>query len=346
MAQKDYYDVLGLKKGVSEAEIKKAFRRLARQYHPDVNAGDKEAEEKFKGVSEAYDVLGDPKKRAEYDHMGDQAFREFYTGRREATGGGGGYRSSFRDMDFADLFGDLFGQKTTYRSSGPVRGDDYAYQLRKEEVCPMCKGSGADPGGEWVTCPQCDGSGTMELSKGQMVMRQVCPRCRGEGRISETPCKGCGGRGRVEKEETVSVKIPPGVDEGSKLRIAGKGGQGIDGGPPGDLYIQIRLRPHPPFTRKGDDIYSKLEISISEAVLGAKVRVATVDGTVNMAIPPGAQNGQKFRLKGRGAPRLKRSGRGDHYVEVRVLIPKKLDEKTRKIFQDLGERLSPGASRS
>jgi molecular chaperone DnaJ len=363
MPQKDYYDVLGLKKGASEAEIKKAFRRLARQYHPDVNPGDKEAEEKFKKVSEAYDVLGDPKRRAEYDNMGDQAFREFYTGRREATAGFGGYRSSFRDMDFADLFGDLFEQKTTYQSRGPVRGEDYLYQLeigfmdairgastqirlRKEEVCPMCKGSGADPGSEWVTCPQCSGSGMVELSKGQMVMRQMCPRCHGQGRMSKTPCKGCGGRGRVEKEETVSVKIPPGVDEGSKLRIAGKGGGGIDGGPPGDLYIQIRLKPHPHFTRVGDDIYSRLEISISDAVLGAKVRVSTVDGTVNMAIPPGAQNGQKFRLKGRGAPRLKKSGRGDHYVEIRVLIPKKIDEKTRKIFQDLRERLSANASRS
>ncbi len=349
--------MLGLKRGASEAEIKKAFRRLARQYHPDVNPGDKQAEARFKEIAEAYEVLGDPKNRAKYDQMGDQAFREFFAGRQAEAAGYGGYRSSFRDMDFSDLFGDLFGEREVFRSRGPTRGEDYLYQLeigfmdairgastqirlRKEEFCPICKGSGADPSGKWVTCQQCGGSGMVEISREGTVLRQVCPRCDGEGRISETPCKSCGGNGRAPKEETISVKIPPGVDDGSKLRIAGKGGQGIDGGPPGDLYVQIRIRPHPEFTRKGDDIYSRVEISVPEAVLGDKVRVPTVDGMVNMTIPSGTQNGQKLRLKGRGAPRLRGSGRGDHYVEVRVLIPKKIDEETRRIFQDLRIKLS------
>jgi molecular chaperone DnaJ len=362
MAGKDYYSVLGLKRGSSETEIKKAFRTLARKYHPDVNPGDKEAEAKFKEVAEAYEVLGDPKKRAEYDRMGDQAFREFYAGRREERAGYGGYRSSFRDMDFSDLFGDLFGERE-YRFRGPARGEDYVNQLdigfmdairgastqirlRREEFCPTCNGSGADPSGKWVTCQQCGGSGMVELSRERMVFSQVCPRCNGDGRINDTPCKRCGGRRRVEKEETISVKIPPGVDDGTKLRIAGKGGQGTDGGPPGDLYVQIRIRPHPIFTRKADDIYSKVEISIPEAVLGGKVRVPTVDGTVNLTIPPGTQNGQKLRLKGRGAPRLEGYGRGDHYVEVRVSIPKKIDEGTRKIFQELRDKLPSVAPRS
>lgn len=357
MAQKDYYGVLGLKRGASEAEIKKAFRRLARKYHPDVNPGDKQAEAKFKEIAEAYEVLGDPKNRAQYDQMGDQAFREFFAGRRAASAGYGGYRSSFRDMDFSDLFGDLFGEREVFRSRGPARGEDYVYQLeigfmdairgtstqihlRKEESCPICKGSGADPSGKWVTCQQCGGSGMVELSRERTVLRQVCPRCNGEGRISETPCKSCGGNGRAPKEETISVKIPPGVDDGSKLRVAGKGGQGMDGGPPGDLYVQIRIRPHPEFTRKGDDIYSRVEISVPEAVLGDKVRVPTVDGMVHMTIPPGTQNGQKLRLKGRGAPRLRGSERGDHYVEVRVLIPRKIDGETRRIFRDLKGKLS------
>jgi len=357
MAQKDYYGVLGLKRGASEAEIKKAFRRLARKYHPDVNPGNKQAEAKFKEIAEAYEVLGDPQNRAQYDQMGDQAFREFFAGRRAEAAGYGGYRSSFRDMDFSDLFGDLFGEREVFRSRGPTRGEDYVYQLeigfmdairgtsthihlRKEEFCPICKGSGADPSGKSVTCQQCGGSGMLEISREGTVLRQVCPRCDGEGRISETPCKSCGGNGRASKEETISVKIPPGVDDGSKLRIAGKGGQGIDGGPPGDLYVQIRIRPHPEFTRKGDDIYSRVEISVPEAVLGDKVRVPTVDGMVNMTIPPGTQNGQKLRLKGRGAPRLRGSGRGNHYVELRVSIPRKIDEETRRIFQDLKGKLS------
>jgi molecular chaperone DnaJ len=362
MAQKNYYEVLGLKKGASEAEIKKAFRRLARKYHPDVNPGDKGAEARFKDISEAYEVLGDPKKRAEYDQMGDQAFRDFFTGRREEAAGYGGYRSSFRDMEFSELFGDLFERGETFRPRGRARGEDYLYQLeigftdaiggasteirlRKEDVCPTCNGSGGDPSGKRVTCQQCGGSGMVELSRERMTVRQVCPRCHGEGRINETPCGGCRGRGRVEREETVSVKIPPGVRDGSKLRIAGKGGQGMDGGPPGDLYIQIRIGPHPIFSRKGDDIYSTVEVSIPEAVLGGKVQVSTLDGMVNMTIPPGTQNGQKLRLKGRGAPHLKGSGRGDHYVEVRVLIPKKIDEETRKIFQDLGAKFSRSTSR-
>jgi len=357
MPQKDYYGVLGLKKGANEADIKKAFRRLARKYHPDVNPGDKEAEAKFKEIAEAYEVLGDSKNRAQYDQMGDQAFREFFTERQKEAAGYGGYHSSFRDMDFSDLFGDLFGEREAYRSRGPTRGEDYLYQLeigfmdaiqgtstqirlRKEELCPICIGSGVDPSGKWVTCHQCSGSGMVELSRGRTVLRQVCPRCKGEGRINENPCKSCGGRGRMEKEETISVKIPPGVDDGSKLRIGGKGGHGMDGGPPGDLYVHIRIRPHPVFTRKGDDIYSRVEVSIPEAVLGSKVQVHTVDGLVNLTVPQGTQNGQKLRLKGRGAPRLRGSGRGDHYVEVRVLIPRKIDEETRRIFQDLRTKLS------
>jgi molecular chaperone DnaJ len=362
MAQKDYYDVLGLKKGASEAEIKKAFRRLARKYHPDVNPGDKGAEARFKEISEAYEVLSDPKKRAEYDQMGDQAFRDFFRGRREEAAGDGGYRSSFRDMDFSELFGDLFEKREAVRPRGPIRGEDYLYQLeigfmdairgastqirlRKEEACPTCNGSGGDPSGKWVNCGQCGGSGMVEFSRERMMVRQVCPRCHGEGRINETPCKDCQRRGRVERDETVSVKIPPGVNDGSTLRIARKGGQGMNGGPPGDLYVRIRIGPHPVFSRKGDDIHSSVDVSIPEAVLGGKVQVSTVDGGVNMTIPPGTQNGQKLRLKGRGAPHLKGSGRGDHYVEVRVLIPKKIDEETRKIFQDLGTKLSRSRSR-
>ncbi len=352
---KDYYNTLGVKKGASADEIKKSFRKLARKYHPDVNPNDKTAEQKFKEINEAYEVLGDTKKKEQYDQFGSAAFEQQYAGGPSAEEFARAFRGTGADFsetfDFGSIFGDIFGRRPA-AERGPIRGEDITYSmdidledavygtttnisLSHEAPCPTCKGSGNQPGTSPQTCPSCKGSGMVIAMKSNIRFSQTCPQCGGRGRININPCRTCDGKGNVLKDETIAVKIPKGVDTGSKVRVAGKGGAGISGGPSGDLYIITRVRPHHFFERKGDNLYSEIPISYAEAALGAKIEVPTVDGIVALTIPSGTQNGQQFRLKGKGVPHLTGGGSGDHYVTVKIAVPRHIDDKARQLIKDL-----------
>ncbi len=368
MTKKDYYKILGVKKNASQDDIKKAFRKLARKYHPDVNPGDKEAEAKFKEISEAYEVLSDPKARQEYDTRDSFDFSDFFGQRAAGAGAGGGsyrgFKRGFAHVDLSDIFGDIFGAgsmggtETPFGagSSAPRKGRDIYYKmwvdfmdairgtrteisLDHEIACSACGGTGLSPSGKWVSCPECGGSGRIQMAGMGIPVQQTCPTCKGTGRVNTTPCAVCGGTGRQRKTERIAVKIPPGVGQGSKIRLAGKGEPGFNGGPPGDLYIEVQLRPHPLFTRKGNDLYCKVPISIPEAVLGGRIDVPTIDGAVKMKIPPGTPNGKKFRLAGKGVKPLKGGRKGDQYVEVEVVIPKTVSGRVKELFEELATLL-------
>jgi molecular chaperone DnaJ len=360
VTKEDYYKILGVDRNADEKEIKKAFRRLARKYHPDVNPGDKAAEQRFKEINEAYEILIDPKKRADYDRFGHAAFEPGF-----GAGPGPGFetfREGFefqRDFGFGDIFGDLFGRRA---ERVPTRGEDLIYSLEisledavfgaspritlnREVLCSQCGGNGIQPGTSVQNCTDCRGTGQISSTRGFFSFSQPCPKCKGTGKINVTPCKACGGRGKTIKTETISVNIPPGVEDGSKVRVAGMGGAGERGGPPGDLFIITKIRPHPFFERKGDDLYCEIPISMSEAVLGAKIEIPTIDGMASMVIPQGTNSGQRFRLKGKGVPHLKGAGRGDQYCSINIVGPKVLDEKARELFRELN-RLHPENPRS
>jgi molecular chaperone DnaJ len=363
--KRDYYEVLGVNKDASEAEIKKAFRKLARKYHPDVNPGNKTAEHKFKEMNEAYEVLSDAKKRQQYDQFGHAAFGGGYGPEAGPGPGFGGFRPGTEYSGggnfegFGDIFGDLFGQRG--RPRGPLKGEDTTYavevdledaiygktmqvDLRREVTCTTCGGSGAQPGTTRRTCPTCKGSGRISQGRGFMQIAQPCPTCRGEGTINPNPCRTCGGRGIVSKSERINVKIPPGVDNGSKIRVAGMGGPGEQGGPPGDVYIITKVRPHPYFERRGDNLYSEAKITVKEAALGDKIEIPTVDGMVSMTVPPGVQTGQQLKLKGKGVPHLGGGGVGDHYVTLKVVTPTGLSEREKELLREL-DRLHPSDPR-
>src|SRR6185436_5377382 len=369
MAKEDFYKVLGVKRDAKPDEIKKAYRRLARKYHPDVDPGDKSAEERFKQMSEAFDVLSDPKKRAVYDRFGqysdnlaDAAARgggPTYTTRgapfdfsgfdwgSTATGSGGGAGSSFRDI-FADLFSGAKSEREPPRPQ-PQRGADIEMPLslsfeeaitglttnltvNRSDQCPRCHGAG-DTGGTVGTCTTCKGSGQVQRAGGRLRFTQECPDCGGTGK-RRSPCSLCKGKGTVPKTETVKVRIPAGVDTGSRVRIPGKGHGGRLGAPNGDLHIITNVGHHKYFTRKGDNIYVKVPITVPEAALGAKIEVPTVEGKAQLRIPPGTQSGQKFRLRQRGAPSLRNPGaRGDQFVEVQVTLPKVISEETKELLR-------------
>lgn len=348
MLERDAYEILGVPRDASQEEIKKAYRKLARKYHPDVNPGDPEAEKKFKEISAAYDILSNPEKRAQYDRMGAEAY---YASPEAARG--------FEDIfarDFSDILREFFGGPRAY--TGPIRGEDLVYTLEidfleavkgatktitldKEITCPSCKGSGYEYIGQ--TCPVCNGRGLMEKRVDNVRMMINCSNCQGTGRLGQQSCRRCGGRGTVLGSETIDIKIPPGVDTGGRLRVPGKGNPGLQGGPPGDLILVLRVRPHPLFTRDGRDIYSKATISLFDAVLGGKITVPTIDKPVVLKIPPGTQNGQRFRIKGKGVG-AGSSNAGDHYVEVTVAIPKDLPPKAREMFQNLKDMLASGTA--
>ncbi len=361
MDKRDYYDVLGIAKGASDKEIKRAYRRLARKYHPDVNPNSKASETKFKEVTEAYENLSDPGKRRHYDQFGHQPFGPAYEGAQRPGGGAGGFDFSQFDLGgpggVEDLFSDLFGRRGYAAQTGPSKGEDLHYSidldfegairglsteisLQRDGPCPRCQGTGVGSGGRLQPCPACKGSGRARGGSGFFGGQHACPQCRGTGKIPSTPCASCHGDGAILKTERISVKIPPGVDNGSNIRIQAKGHAGRRGGPAGDLYIVTRIRSHPFFERKGDNLYCEVPISVTEAALGAKIEVPTVDGKASMRIPTGTSSGQVFRLRGMGVPHLKGSGRGDQFVTVKIVVPQNLDARSQELFRELG-RLRP-----
>jgi len=364
--KRDYYEVLGLGKGASEAELKKAFRKFARKYHPDVNPGDKTAEQKFKELNEAYEVLSDAKKRQQYDQFGHAAFDQSYgTGPGQGYGGFSQGAESFRSSGgfggFEDILGNLFGERGA-RPRGPQKGEDATYavevdledalfgktmqvDLRREVACAACSGSGSQPGTKPQTCSTCKGAGSVSQGRGFMQFSQACPTCHGEGRVNPNPCKACNGSGVVPKTDRINVKIPAGVDNGSKVRVAGMGGAGAKGGPSGDLYIITRVRPHTYFERKGDNLYSEAQVTVKEAALGDRIEIPAIDGIISMSLPQGVQTGQQLRLKGKGVPHLGGSGAGDHYVTIKVVTPSGLTDRGKELLLEL-DRLQPANPRA
>jgi molecular chaperone DnaJ len=364
MAKKDYYEILGLNKGAGEDEIKKAFRKLAVQYHPDKNKGDKAAEEKFKEINEAYQILTDPQKKAQYDQFGTTDFS------------GGGFDGGF---DFSDIggFGDIFdtffggGGGSRRRRNGPERGSDIettisltfeeaVFGAQKEiavnrhENCETCSGTGAKSGTSPKTCDKCGGTGQLRTQRntplGSFVSMTTCDKCSGKGRVIMDPCSSCHGSGKVRKHKKIKVDIPAGVDTGNVIPLRGQGEHGSNGGPPGDLYVNIRVASHPVFKRKGFDIYMDANISFGRAALGTELRVPTVDGEVKYSVPAGTQPGTVFRLKGKGVPRVNSHGRGDQYVNVVVEVPKNLNDKQKEALKSFmeasGENFDEGGKKS
>lgn len=366
MSKRDYYEVLGVAKSASDDEIKKAFRKLARKYHPDVNRDNpKEAEEKFKEVNEAYEVLSDTGRRQQYDQFGHAAFDAASGG---GAGGFGGFGGGAGAGGFGDIFDMFFGQGGFggNRPPGPERGADLRYDLEltfeqaafgleteiqapRTEDCSACQGSGAAPGTHPETCSHCRGTGQTQVVQntpfGRMVNVKMCDHCRGEGKIVKTPCKECHGRGKVRNRRRIKVKIPGGVDTGSRLRVAREGESGSRGGPPGDLYVYIFVKPHKLFTREGDDVICEVPISIVQATIGDEIEVPTLDGKVKLRIPEGTQSGTAFRLKEKGVVHLRGRGRGDQHVRVKVVTPRKINDRQRELLAEFarigGEGVNP-----
>lgn len=363
MAKKDYYEVLGIEKGASEDEIKKAFRKLAIKYHPDKNRGNKEAEEKFKEINEAYQVLSDPEKKSNYDRFGTADFNG-------AGGGFGDFSGGFGDFsDLGDIFGSFFGGgfggNSRRNPNAPERGNDLEYtitltfeeavfgvkkeiSLTRSEACETCHGTGAKPGTSAKKCDKCGGSGRIRVQRntplGSFVTEAACDKCSGKGTIISDPCPDCHGAGQVKKRRKISVNIPAGVDTGNVIPLRGQGEHGKNGGPAGDLYINIKVIPSKQFKRQGFDIYMDTHVSFPNAALGTEITVPTIDGDVKYAVPAGTQSSTVFRLKGKGISRVNSSGRGDQYVKVIVDVPKTLNDKQKealKLFMEAsGEETS------
>jgi len=352
MSKRDYYEVLGVARDVTEADLKKAYRRVAMKHHPDRNPDNKESEELFKEANEAFEVLSDPEKKARYDQFGHAGVNQ--------QGGGGGGAGDFGDI-FSDVFGDIFGGAGAGRAgggrAGVRKGADLRYNLELDledavkgttvkiriptaVVCSTCDGSGAKKGSVPVDCTSCNGVGQVRMQQGFFSVQQTCPRCHGSGKQIKDPCKTCHGRGQVEEQKTLSVKVPAGVDEGDRIRLTGEGQVGTNGGPPGDLYVQVHMREHKLFVRDGRDLHCEIPISFVDAALGGELEVPTLDGRVKLKIPAETQTGKLFRLRGKGVTSVRGGGAGDLLCRVVVETPVQLTRRQKELlqeFQTIGE---------
>ena len=350
MSKQDFYQTLGIAKNSTDAEIKKAYRRQAMKHHPDRNPGNKASEEKFKEAKEAYEVLSDPQKRSTYDQFG-------HAGMNTQSGMGGGFNpgDSFNDI-FGDMFGDIFGSRRGQRSN-TQRGSDLRYNLTLDleqavfgdtikikipslTTCSPCKGSGAKKGTSLATCQKCDGRGNVRVQQGFFTLQQTCPACRGTGQTIPYPCADCNGSGRVQKNRTISIKIPSGVDNNDRIRLSNEGEAGINGGPAGDLYVDITIREHSIFTREGSNLFCNVPTSYSTAVLGGVVKVPTIDGVVNLTIPSETQSGKIFRLKGKGITSYRDTRIGDLYCTLQIETPVNLDSEQKNLLKQFEESIN------
>lgn len=355
MAKRDYYEILGVSRGASAEEIKKAYRRLAMKNHPDRNPGDEEAEARFKEASEAYEVLSDDDKRAAYDRFG----HEGVSGAGAAPGGAG--FGDFGDI-FGDIFSDIFGGGMGGGRRRPMRGADLRYDLELDletavagdtvririptlEDCDHCGGDGAEPGSDKIRCGTCQGTGQVRLQQGFLTIQQTCPECRGRGTVINNPCMRCRGKGKRRAHKNLSVKVPPGVDDGDRIRLAGEGEPGERGGPAGDLYVEIDVKPHDIFERDGDDLRCTVPVNIVTAALGGEIDVPTLDGRAKLRIPAETQSGKVFRLRGKGVQSVRSPARGDLLCKVMVETPINLTKRQKELLQELDETLEEGGGR-
>jgi molecular chaperone DnaJ len=358
MAKRDYYEALGVPKNASDEEIKKAYRKQAMKHHPDRNQGDaaKVAEEKFKECKEAYEMLADPQKRAAYDQHG-------HAGVDPNMRGGGEGHAGFAEA-FGDIFGDMFGQQRGRSGGGRqvFRGNDlsYAMEVTLEEAargkdaqiripswdtCDLCQGSGAKPGTQVKTCGTCNGQGTVQIRQGFFSVQQTCPTCRGTGKVIPEPCTACSGQGKIKRQKTLEIKIPAGIDGGMRIRSANNGEPGANGGPTGDLYIEIRLKKHDIFEREGDDVHCSVPVSFAAAAMGGEIEVPTLSGKAAIDIPEGTQTGKQFRLRGKGIKGVRASYPGDLYCHIVIETPVKLSEHQRKLLREFDESLKKGGGK-
>jgi len=362
MSKRDYYEILGVSRNASADEIKKSYRKLAMQFHPDRNPGNKESEAKFKEATEAYEVLKDDQKKSAYDQFGHDAFSQGGGAGRGGNGGGAGMGDfDFNDIfsNFSDIFGDFGGGRQTKKRSAAQRGSDIRYNLEisleeafrgvTEKIsfsipcsCEACKGTGAQNGERPTDCPTCKGSGKIRAQQGFFVVERACTTCAGAGQIIKNPCKACQGQGRVNKDKTLAVKIPAGVEEGNRIRLTGEGEAGARGGPAGDLYVYISIRKHQFFNRKGDDVHFEIPLKFTTAALGGAIEIPTIDGTkASLKIPEGSQNGDQFRLKSKGMSVINSGGRrGDMYVKINIETPVKLSSEERELLTKLDQLMN------
>ena len=358
MAKRDFYEILGVAKNASEDDIKKAYRKLAMKYHPDRNPDNKEAEEKFKEVKEAYEMLTNPEKREAYDRYGHAGVDP------NMGGGGGGFGAGGFGDAFGDIFGDIFGGGRGGRGGGPqvYRGADLRYNLEitleqaahgyettirvpSWDKCDTCHGSGAKPGTQPVTCTTCAGHGQVRMQQGFFSIQQTCPKCHGSGKIIPEPCAACGGAGRIKRNKTLEVKIPAGIDNGMRIRSTGNGEPGTNGGPSGDLYVEIHIKPHPVFQREGDDLHCEMPISFAKAALGGEIEVPTLTGKVSFTVPEGTQTGKTFRLKGKGIKGVRSGYTGDLFCHVVVETPVKLTDKQKDLLREFDRSTNEGGGK-
>ena len=362
MSKRDFYEILGVAKNASDEEIKKAYRKMAMKYHPDRNPGDKASEEKFKEAKEAYEMLSDAQKRAAYDRFGHAGVDP-----NAAAGGfgagGAGFNGGFAEA-FGDIFGDIFGgaARGGGRAGNAYRGADLRYNMEitleqavngfttdirvpSWDPCETCGGTGAKAGTKPKTCTTCNGSGAVRMSQGFFSIQQACPTCHGSGKVIAEPCTSCHGEGRIKRNKVLEVAIPAGIDEGQRIRLSGKGEPGMNGGPPGDLYVEIRIKPHEVFQRDGDDLHCEVPVSFATATLGGEVEFATLKGNVSITLPEGTQSGKTFRLRGKGIKGVRSHHPGDLYCHVRVETPVRLTEKQKKLLREFDEALNEGGTK-